>query len=296
MLNIPAFYTSALYFVLTAVLLSACSSSGPAMRDTDDTAGEFSLLNKNGDPASYTQLLEAAAAHDIVLFGELHGNATAHRLQHKLSADLDEKLREQNVQLFLAMEMFEADQQSLMDGFISGRLTEAEFEDHARLWQNYESDYKPLIEFASTEGLPVIASNIPRPFASQVHHEGLESLDALGETAQNYMAPLPIEVDLELPGYAAMLEMGGHGGGEPENLARAQAVKDATMAHFMLTHLNADENRRIMHFNGRYHSDNYEGIYWYLRHYGFEGDILTISTLMEGEAVEERADFILMTE
>ena len=273
-----------LFLIIAGVFLLASSKA-------DKPA--YLLYTKDGDLISYSELIERALQNDLIFFGELHNSAIAHWLQHEMARDLAEDTSRNTI---IGMEMFEADQQSLMDGFISGRLTEAEFEDHARLWQNYESDYKPLIEFASTEGLPVIASNIPRPYASQVHHEGLESLDALGETAQNYMAPLPIEVDLELPGYAAMLEMGGHGGGEPENLARAQAVKDATMAHFMLTHLNADENRRIMHFNGRYHSDNYEGIYWYLRHYGFEGDILTISTLMEGEAVEERADFILMTE
>lgn len=294
-MRVPCQFRFCFLFIVLVVFSGACSSS---IEMQDQAVNDFELYDEAGQPVSYARLLEAATAHHIILFGELHGNATAHRLEQQLSADVEQKLRAEEIQLLLAMEMFEADQQYLLDGLLSGRLTTPGFEEQARLWGNYDSDYKPLLEFARAHHLPVIASNIPRPFASQVYRDGIESLNELDERAQSHMAPLPIEVDLSLPGYASMMEMdmGGHGGGSPENLAKAQAVKDATMAHFILKHLRAAENRRVLHFNGRYHSDNYEGIYWYLRHYGFEGDILTITTLTGDEQPEGQADFILMTE
>ena len=47
------------------------------------------------------------------------------------------------------------------------------------------------------------------------------------------------------------------------NLPKAQAAKDATMAHFILK--NFDPNKLFLHFDGSYHSDNYEGIVWWIK-------------------------------
>ena len=54
--------------------------------------------------------------------------------------------------------------------------------------------------------------------------------------------------------------MGGHSG---ENLPKAQAIKDATMAHFILKYYQPGS--LFIHFNGSYHSENHEGIVWYLQ-------------------------------
>ena len=48
-----------------------------------------------------------------------------------------------------------------------------------------------------------------------------------------------------------------------ENLPRSEAIKDATMAHFILQ--NWSPGKLFIHFNGSYHSDNFEGIVWYLK-------------------------------
>jgi hypothetical protein len=48
----------------------------------------------------------------------------------------------------------------------------------------------------------------------------------------------------------------------PENFVAAQAVKDATMAYFIMR--NRQEKKLFIHYHGDYHSKNYGGIYWYL--------------------------------
>ena len=79
---------------------------------------------------------------------------------------------------------------------------------------------------------------------------------------KNWIAPLPISFDINLPGYKSMLEMmGGHAG---EKMPKAQAIKDAIMAHFIIK--NLPSSGVFLHFNGTNHSDNYEGISWYLKH------------------------------
>jgi hypothetical protein len=83
--------------------------------------------------------------------------------------------------------------------------------------------------------------------------------------------------DPELPGYKNMVAMmGGHGG---ENLPKAQASKDATMAHFILaTQLPGS---LFIHYNGSYHSENYEGIGWYLAKSNPLLKIKTITTVSQ---------------
>lgn len=91
--------------------------------------------------------------------------------------------------------------------------------------------------------------------------------------------------------------MGGHGG---PNLPKAQAVKDATMAHFILANLKA--GIPFIHYNGSYHSDNFESINWYLKK-GKPGiRIGTISTVSQKDlaALEKdnlgKADFIIVVD
>ena len=71
-----------------------------------------------------------------------------------------------------------------------------------------------------------------------------------------------------------MLEMlGDHG---TSDVVKAQALKDATMAHFIGVH--ARKGIRFLHFNGSYHSDHHEGIAWYLERGHPELNVVTIAT------------------
>lgn len=80
-------------------------------------------------------------------------------------------------------------------------------------------------------------------------------------------------------------------------MAKAQASKDATMAYFILKNLS--DGKTFIHFNGTYHSDNFEGISWYLKRNNPELKILTIGSIEQNsidELNEESmsvADFIL---
>ena len=84
--------------------------------------------------------------------------------------------------------------------------------------------------------------------------------------------------DINLPGYKAMLAM-GMGGHSGENFPKAQAIKDATMAHFILK--NHQQGQLFLHLNGSYHSDNYEGILWYLQQQQPDLKVVTISSVYQ---------------
>lgn len=253
----------------------------------------YKIYTKEGKESSFQQMLETCGDAEVVLFGELHNISIVHWLQLKTTEAL---YALKNGQISLGAEMLETDNQLLLDEYLQGHIQTRHFEKEARLWNNYKTDYKPLVEFAKSNKLPFIATNIPRRYASKVFAEGLPSLDSLSKTAQGYIAPRPVQVDLELPGYKALLNMAadGHGG---VNFPHAQAIKDATMGHFIVQ--NLQKERLFLHFNGSYHSDNFEGIGWYLNHYRPNTKTKTISTVLQRdintllEAHIGKADFII---
>jgi uncharacterized iron-regulated protein len=209
--------------------------------------------------AAVTQLSQA----DVVLFGELHGNPAVHALELELAREL---VRRRGDDLLLGAEMFEADDQLVVDEYLAGLVLHRHLLSEAKVWDNYESDYRPLVELAKEAGRPFIATNVPRRYASLVAREGLAALERLGDEARRYLAPLPIAVDLDVPGYREMLDMDlpmmPGAKASPLNLVAAQAVKDATMAHFIALHCAG--GRLFLHFNGVYHSQRRGGICWYL--------------------------------
>jgi uncharacterized iron-regulated protein len=244
----------------------------------------YQLFSQTGKPVAYEQLVTDALAADIVLFGELHNNPICHWLELQLLKDLH---AEKQAQLVVGAEMFEADDQVVLNEYLQRKITGRSLETEAKVWNNYTTDYKPLLEFALNNNLPFVATNIPRRYASMVAKSDLAALDSLGPEVKNWMAPLPIEVDVNLPGYKKMMNTGGENGMahahgiNMRNLAKAQAIKDATMAHFILA--NWQPGKTFLHINGSYHSDNFEGIVWYLKKQNPQLKILTISSVEQAD-------------
>jgi uncharacterized iron-regulated protein len=257
----------------------------------------YSIYTKDGKPATFEAMAKDVLKSNVILFGELHDNPISHWLQLELTIFAHNKLKDK---LTLGAEMFETDNQLIIDEYLTGFITQGRFEAEARLWRNYKTDYKPLLEFAKSNNLQFIATNIPRRYASMVSTDGLESLEKLPVESRNLIAPLPIEYDPELPGYKAMLNMNSMPGKgmNAENFPKAQAIKDATMAWNITD--NLQKGQIFIHFHGTYHSNNYEGIYWYLLRYTPKIKIATIATVLQDSTTSLEteniglADFIIV--
>lgn len=234
----------------------------------------FSLFDAHGKKVKYQKILNKALSQDLVFFGEEHNSAISHWLQLRLVKDCAK-----SKSLVLGAEMIERDNQDELDAYLQNKITSKQLDSTARLWPNYKTDYKPLVDFAKENKFPFIGTNIPRRFASLVSKKGFAILDSLSTEEKTWIAPLPILYDEELPCYKNMLTMmPGH---SSPNLPKAQAIKDATMAHFTLAHMKA--NTLFIHFNGSYHSENNEGIIWYLRKASPKSRILTITTVTQSQ-------------
>jgi len=88
--------------------------------------------------------------------------------------------------------------------------------------------------------------------------------------------------------------MGGHGSA---NMPKAQAIKDATMAYFILQH--SVPGSLFIHYNGSYHSENHDGIVWHLKHAQPNLKIATVTTVSQKDIRhlekdnQHKADFII---
>ena len=239
----------------------------------------YQLYNAKGKTVDYGKMLKQLSEADIIFFGELHDNPICHWLQLELTQDLYEN---RDSQLVLGAEFFEADDQLILNEYLSDLISEKNFEKEAKLWNNYSTDYKALINFAKDNKLPFIGTNVPRRYASLLYKQGMETLESLNEEAKSYMASLPFEFNRELPSYKVMLNMGGGHGSE--NMVLAQALKDATMAHFILQ--NYEDGKLFLHYNGAYHSNSKEGIIWYLLQQNPDLKIMNIASVMQAEVDE----------
>lgn len=241
----------------------------------------YLLFNEKGKTVKYEKMLDQVQDADIVLFGELHNNAIAHWLQLELTKDLHEQ---KGANLVLGAEMFEADNQLILDEYFGGLVSQSRFEAEVRLWNNYKTDYKPLVEFARKNELRFVGTNIPRRYAALVNSKGFEGLEELSDEAKTFLPPLPVLYDPELPAYKSMLNMEGMGNHVNENFPKAQAIKDATMAHFILQ--NWSPGKLLIHYHGAYHSDNFESIYWYLKQHNPDLNIVTLTTVSQEDISE----------
>lgn len=273
-------------FLTLMILLSSFARDKPA----------YQLFNIEGKKVKYKKVIDEIKDADVVFFGERHSNPISHWLQFEMARDL---LSIKGDDLILGAEMFETDDQLLLNEYLNGLISEQHFKSDARLWSNYETDYKPLVDLAKENNLEFIATNVPRRYASIVFQQGFQGLDSLSADAETYIAPLPINYDPNLPSYKKMITM-NHVHKTDATVSffpQAQALKDATMAWFIQK--NHEQGQLFFHINGTYHSDDFEGIVWHLRKYCPDLNIKTITTVEQenvNQVQEEnkKADFIVV--
>ena len=255
----------------------------------------FQIFNGKGKKVSYAKMLAQSEKSDITFFGEYHNNAVAHWLQLELTQDLAKSKKNA---LTLGFEMFEADQQHLVDQWLNGGLNDKQFQDTMRMWTNYKTDYKPLMLLAKTGKMPVAADNVPRRIASAAFKLGREGLINIDAKEKAFMADAQFPIDTTLSQYQAMMDMVGADHSKGYNFVLAQAIKDATMAHFIDKLWKPGTH--FIHFNGAFHTDYHQGIIWYLNRLRPNLNYVSISTVEQSDVRKldkehlNRAHFIIV--
>jgi uncharacterized iron-regulated protein len=124
---------------------------------------------------SLSQLTSDAEHSDIVLIGEAHDNKKHHEMQLALIRSFWAK----KLPIAIGLEMFEADNQDLLDDWTAGRMSESSFQTvYARNWSLDWSLYRDIFIFARDNHIPMVALNIPKAIVTKVARQGFASLTA----------------------------------------------------------------------------------------------------------------------
>ncbi len=274
------------------ILLSTCLSLAAVLALHGQDKAAYAVFTAEGEHSDYTKMVKALDKADIVFIGETHNCPVAHWLEYEITKDLYQKNG-----FTVGAEMFETDNQLLVDEYVSELISSDKFENEAKLWDNYYTDYYPLLSFAREKGIKFVATNVPRRYASFVKDNGLQALEDLSDEAKALMAPLPIPYEASAEGDAMFGFMQMMGGGDGKSYyAEAQALKDATMAWSIACSFD----RKFIHYNGNFHSDNRGGIIPYLETYLPGKSIATVCCIRQDSLKKldeenlRRADFIIV--
>lgn len=231
---------SAALALLALVPLGGCATSSSAWR----------AVAASGEAVTLEEMADDLAAADVVFLGELHDNDVGHALQLRLT----ELLLERRGALAISLEMFERDAQDQLDLYLHGAIDEARFLGHSRPWKNYAEHYRPVVELARREGLPVIAANCYRPLAARASKQGLGAVlgDPWAATRVDVGPGAYRDKFLELMG-----EHAAESGSPAERFYAAQCLKDDTMAESIARFLQeaGEPPPLVVHWCGRFHSD-----------------------------------------
>jgi uncharacterized iron-regulated protein len=198
------------------------------------------------------------AAADAVFLGEQHDDPETHRAEAALLEAVHKKVGDR---LTLAMEMFERDGQAALNDYLAGKTDEAALGKSVRLWPNYATDYRPMVEYAKAKRVPVLASNAPQRIVRSVGKDGLAKvLTSLPPEDKPLVAAYvnAPEGDAYATRFAGIIGE-GHGDGKEMDAAmvrrfyEAQCVRDDTMAETVARALN--DGHTVLHVNGSFHSD-----------------------------------------
>jgi uncharacterized iron-regulated protein len=263
-----------------AICLASCAGSG-------FRGAPFVIIEtESGEGLEFEEFINNVADADVVFLGEEHDNTTCHELQRWTTIALA-KRRE----IKLSLEQFEADVQDSLNAYLRGDITEASFLEESRPWPNYEEHYRPTIEWARENGVPVIAANIPRRIARKVSQGAGEELQVLGDEHA------PWQMNTDDPPYRARFEeaMGGHGGTVSSDLDdwfAAQCIKDEKMAESIASEIRRSDLNAplVIHWCGRFHSDYRLGTVSRLAERRPELKIITVSMTKSDELSNELSE------
>jgi uncharacterized iron-regulated protein len=294
--------------LITFAFLYALAPLIALAQNQQKPASDFRVYDASGKLATIDEIVAAMDKAEVVFIGETHNDAVGHQVELGLLQAAAARYNQgAGRQLALSLEMFERDVQTTLDEYLGGLILERQLISDARPWSNYQSDYRPLVEFAREKGMAVIAANVPTRYANMVARAGRNSLDALSPQAKVWLAPLPYG-EASTP-YAAKFQRamqgmgGGHEGKAMQNFLDAQVLRDATMAHSIAQALKARQKALVLHVTGIFHVEGRMGIPEQLEKYRPQTRFIVIALVpasevpkTDAESLRKLGDFVVVTQ
>ncbi|MFT6141176.1 MAG: putative iron-regulated protein [Psychromonas sp.] len=242
-------------------MLSGCASfvaqksSVSAQPTAITTYFDYRIVSPDNQIITLQDLSHQVKNADVVLIGEWHTHSGIHRFE----TDLLKALFLQNPNITLSMEQFSRNRQEIVNQYLAGEIGETTLIKQANPWPNYESDYRPLVEFAKLNKLDLIAGNAPNNIVSCIGREGLDYINRLPAKQRIWLAE---RISTKPSAYKNLFLASMHHGNEIQNNQQfaAQMAWDETMAESIVHYLDVHPDKQVMHIAGNFHVENGLGI------------------------------------
>lgn len=209
---------------------------------------------QNNSPQA--DILAKLRAADIVYLAESHDSLENHQAQLEIITELYKN----KPQIAIGMEMFQRPYQEILDQYIAGEISETQLRQRSEYDERWGFDwelYAPILRFAKTHQLPVLALNTPSEVSRQVSRGGLASLTA----QQRQHIPPFAEIHTDNRNYRQMIQEffqhhshSGHGNSESfERFFTTQVLWDETMADKIAQFYQANSDYQVIVLAGKGH-------------------------------------------
>jgi aminopeptidase N len=213
---------------------------------------------KMSDLKGLSQVIKDVSDKQVVYVGENHDNYANHAVQLEFIKELSRS----GVQIAIGMEMFQKPFQSVIDDFIRSAIDQKTFLKKTEYFKRWGFDYdlyKPILDYARDNRIPVIALNIEKEIVEQVSKTGIDALP------RDLRAKIPSEIDLSDVQYKERMEkvfeshesLKGH---NFDFFYQAQILWDESMSQSIADYLSAHPDRRMIVLAGNGHLTYCSGI------------------------------------
>lgn len=235
-------------------------------------------------------ILDNVRDNKMIFVGEKHDQLAHHMNQLRIIKGLY-KL---NRRLAIGMEMFEKPFQQVINEYLRGEMNERQFLKKTEYFKRWGLDYRlyrPIVDFAKENKIPIVALNAERELVEKVSENGVYSL------AEEDRDRIPREMDFSDVKYRRLLKeiYKMHPGSEDKDFNlfyQVQILWDETMAESIYDFLNVNPDYQMVVLAGNGHL-----VYGYgIPKRAFRRNGFPYSTILNDEEDGDDAAFLLFPE
>jgi uncharacterized iron-regulated protein len=249
----PGFWAGGLRLLLVSALFMSVSTplvAGSRMQNPDATAVIDLPVVKPDKTRSLHQTMKQLDDARVVLVGETHTRYDHHLVQLEILKQLYQK----SPNIALGVEWFQQPFQEHLDAYIAGDITEKEMlrlTEYFTRWRYNYRHYRPILQFARENRIPVIALNASRELTKALAHTDPDDLP------EELKSQLPGSYDWSDKDYEKrvrdVFELHPEYQGEFENFMRSQLTWDESMAERASQYLQENPDSTMLVLAGSGH-------------------------------------------
>lgn len=246
-------YSASLIVILVMVMSILYSHNTTAASRLQDNLADavielpvVKLEQTNSLAETLAQIQEAR----VVLVGETHTRYDHHLVQ----LGILKQLHQASPKLALGVEWFQQPFQSHLDAFIAGEITEEEMLHQTDYFERWRFDYRlyrPIIQYAREQQIPIVALNASRELTSALSKSGFDDL------SDELKTQVPSSYDWSDKTYEDRLrtsfELHPDYPGKFEDFLRGQLTWDESMAERAAQYLQQNPGMRMLILAGSGH-------------------------------------------